>query len=54
MPYLGIYWLKLKKELLSYSKPDPQVRLTATFWEEAKLSKFETTIALFRYFWGRI
>ena len=52
MPYLGIYWAPILKDLLSYLKS--RTLVFVKYQEIMKMPKFGAKIALFGYFWARI
>ena len=54
MPYLDIFELEFVKNYCHIWNQHPQIMLIEKFCEKAKILKFETKSALFKYFWARI
>ena len=54
MPYLHIFGLEFVNIIVIFNNQYPRICLVAKFGTKAKILKFGTKNALFRYFWARI
>ena len=52
MPYLGIFRLKFKTNIITFEISPLEFDFSGKFREKSKISKFETKSALIGYFFG--
>ena len=52
MPYLGIFRLKFKTNIIIFEISTLEFDFSGKFREKSKMPKFETKSALFGYFFG--